>query len=129
MTYVATKRFDGREDTPQVCMARVQGVGGTNITQASITSITCKVFDLSGATPDTAETTPTVTVATSVFDTLQTDDMWDEDTVGYNFRFTVPAASFSTGDHYYLIEFTFTPTSGDAYTSTFEVYAAPLRSS
>ena len=129
MSYVSVERFDGREGSPHVCMGRIQGIGATNITQASITSITCNVFDLSGDTPDTAETTPTVTVATSVYDTLQTDGMWTKDTTGYNFAFTVPASSFSTGDHTYWIEFTFQPTSGDSYTQPYCVYAAPIRSS
>jgi len=130
MTYLRIRQFHGCEDTPHVCLARINGYGATPITKASIASITCKVFDLSGATPDTASSTPAVVVSSAVYDALQTDDQWgDEDETGYNFAYTVPATSFPLGDHYYLIEFMFTPTSGEAFPARFTVYAAPLRGS
>lgn len=104
----------GWEDASLTVMARIQGNAGTNITQASLSSITCKVFDLDNANVVVA--TPAVTISSAVFDSLQTTDpRWTKDTTGYNFRFTVTASSFPTGSRRYQIEFVFTPTSGDVF--------------
>ena len=70
------------------CMARMEGADAAAITQSSVSSIDGKVFDKNSST-DTG-TTLTVAVATSVFNTLQTDARWDVDATGYNFRFTLP---------------------------------------
>lgn len=97
-------------------LAHVVGNAGTDITQASLTSITCKVFDESSATPDTAVSSPTITISSAVFDTLQTDARWSVDDDGYNFRNTI-AGSVVAGDaRRFRIEYLFTPTSGDAFT-------------
>lgn len=97
-------------------LARVVGNAGTAITQATISTIVCKVFLESGSTPDTAVVTPTVTVSSAVFDTLQTDSRWTKDGTGYNFRFTVPGTSLTVDGGRYRVEYLFTPTSGDAFT-------------
>ncbi len=100
------------EDGSGSLMARVKGVDGDNIVRADITSITCAVFDAGG----TSVATPTVVVATSVFDTLQTDARWspDIDTTGYNFRHDMPATTFTAGGRY-TVEYKFTPASGADY--------------
>ena len=67
-------RVDVFEDSGFSIMARIKGQDGANITQASLTSIAIKVFDLSSATPTTAIVDTTRTIATVVFDTLQVDD-------------------------------------------------------
>src|SRR6185369_576143 len=58
---------------------------------ADLSTITCKVFDMSEASPTnprTPITTPMVTISTSVLDTPVTDGiLWDVDDVGYNFKF------------------------------------------
>lgn len=117
------------EDGGATCMARVVGVAGTAITQATVSAIGCKVFDLTGDTPDTAVATPTVVVASSVFDTLQTDARWTKDATGYNFRYTLAASVFTTGGHRYLVEFKFTPSSGEVFWVVFELYAQNVRTS
>ena len=120
------------EDSGATCMARVVGQAGTAVTQASLTSIAYKVFDLDGATPDTATATGTLTVATAVYDTLQTSDSrWTVDTTGWNFLDTVAAASANlpTGDHRYRVEYVFTPASGQTFRVVFELYAKAVRGS
>lgn len=92
-------------------MARVTGTDGANIVQADITSITCAVFDKTGA----SVSTPSVVVATSVFDTLQTDSRWTVDSTGYNFRFDAAASVMVTADERYRWEFLFTPASGEVF--------------
>ena len=96
-------------------LARVLGNAGTAITQASLSSISCGVYDEDGATPGTAIITPTVTIASAVYDTLQTDSIWTKDTTGYNFKFSIPATGFPIADHRHRIEFKFTPASGAVF--------------
>lgn len=128
---IATETIRGKiwEDAGATLMARIVGQDGSNITQASLTAITCKVFDLNSATPDTAVSTPSITIADVVFDTLQTDSRWSFDTTGYNFRHSPSSANFSAGDHRYRIEYKFDPVSGDDFFVVFEVMAHPVRTS
>jgi hypothetical protein len=65
------------EDSGVQLLARVNRADNTPLLQAEITSITGKVFLLDSTTPTTASSTPTVTVASVIFDTLQTDSRWD----------------------------------------------------
>lgn len=90
--------------------ARVYGHAGALLQQATVSTITGKVFDLDSATPTTAVYTPTLVVATQVFDTLQTDGTWTLDTTGYNFAHAMPADAFPTGNHRYRVEYKITPT-------------------
>lgn len=130
----------GWEDGGVTCLARIiMPHSGAYITQATITSITCKVFDLGSATPDTAVATPTVTVASAVFDTLQTAAadlrIWTKDTTGFNFNFQVPASAFAAGnvgtklERLFRIEFLFDPTTGENFSLVYEVTIRNLRGS
>ena len=129
----------GWEDTGVTCLARVINNSGSYITQATTTGITCKVFDLDSATPDTAVATPTVTVSSAVFDTLQTAAadlrMWTKDGTGFNFSFQVPATAFATGtvgasqQRRFRIEFIFDVTSGADFAIVYEVTIRNLRGS
>ncbi len=103
-------------------MSRVKGLSGSYITQASLSAITCKVYNNVG----TLVTSPTVTISSSVFDTLQTtDSRWTRDTTGYNFLFTIPAAAFpSVG--LYRVEFKFTPATGDPFHMVVRVHVLNL---
>ena len=96
-------------------MGRIRGTDGALIVQADITSIAYNVYDLDGATPHTATTTGTLTVADVVFDTLQTDERWSADGLGYNFRADVAASVPAHGGHTYLIDWNFTPASGEEF--------------
>ena len=108
------------------CMARMEGADAAAITQSSVSSIDGKVFDKNSST-DT-ETTLTVAVATSVFNTLQTDARWDVDATGYNFRFTVPGSSIPDGGKTYIVEYVFTMADGSIEAAVFEIVAKELRS-
>ncbi len=94
-------------------MARVQ-MNGSNISQSDISAVERKIFDADGSTPDTAEDTSDLTVASVVFDDLQTDDRWTEDSTGYNFRDTVVASLLSSPTRY-RIEYKFTGAAGEVF--------------
>ena len=115
------------EDGDVTCLARAT-LNGSNITQAVISSIARKVFDLDSTTPTTAVDSSSVTVASSVFDTLQTDGRWSKDSTGYNFRDTV-AASVLSSAHRYRVEYVFTGSNGEKAVLLFEVSAKSIHSS
>lgn len=115
------------EDNPKTLMDRIQSIAGTNITQATITGITYQTFEYasqSDAEQDINGTeigaSATLTVADVVFDTPQTTAPWDTtlDSVGFNFKFTVPAARFPTGGKWIVVEPRFDPSSGDDFNGT-----------
>jgi len=120
---------DGWEDTPATCLGQLRNNSGQYITQASLDSISCKVFDEKSDTPDTPVATPTVIVADCVFDTLQTGEMWTKDSVGYNFAHEVPGASFPLGDRSYRIEYVFTQTDTKTFARVFWHRVKSLRGS
>lgn len=109
-------------------MDRIQGNGGTNITQASITSIAYTVTrygsqaEAEAATNGTAVIPSTTLSKTSVvFDTLQTSAPWDSeaDSTGYNFRYDSPAtdrpAVAGGGTYWHRYDIVFTPASGAVF--------------
>lgn len=107
-----------------VLFARVVDSNGSNITQASVRSITYSAYlldaewpaDRDNRTSVAGHTDVAVTVASSVFDTLQTEDTrWDVDAAGYNFRHQLDVTTspcFAIAGRMYLLEYTITPTSG-----------------
>ena len=117
------------EDGGSTNMTRQRGAAGALITQASLLTITYSVFDVSSATPDTAVDSGPVTIASSVFDTLQTDAIWTEDSTGYNFKHTIGASVLATPNHIYRTEYKFTPVSGEVFWKVFEVMVNKVRTS
>lgn len=119
------------EDSAATLMARVVGADGSYITQAGMTGISYKIFDLNSATPDTAIKSDNLVVANVVFDALQTDARWTEDATGYNFRWTQPADAsvWATGGHRYRQEILFNPVAGDDFWLIYELYCEPVRTS
>ncbi len=117
------------EDSGAALMARVVGNDATLVTQAAIASIDCKVFDAVAGGNPLAE--PAVTVADSVFDTLQTDDRWTADSTGYNFRHDLPASALADGGKTYRVEYLFTPNAGlgEPFFVVFELTAVNLLTS
>jgi hypothetical protein len=118
----------GREDQSATFFDRVRGNSGALITQASFTAITYKVFDRAG----TEVATGTVTIGSSVFDTLQTSDAaWTAaggSSTGYNFKHTIPASAFANPGRY-RVEYKFDPTSGDDFFLVFDHECAGIRTS
>lgn len=85
-------------------MARVLGNNAQAITKASLSALVGKATNLITGT----QVSLTVSAASNVFDTLQTDAYWTEDATGYNFRALVPAAAIGAAVRY-RCDFTFTP--------------------
>lgn len=118
------------EDAGASLMARVLGNAGTAITQASLSSISYKVFDLHGDTPTTATQTGTLTISAVVYDTLQTSDpRWTVDTTGYNFLYTAPASWFPDAPRTYRVELKFTPATGEVFWLVYELKTKVIYSS
>lgn len=112
-------KFVVKEDTDAVFLARLRNVAGALVTQATLSSIAVRVYDVSSSTPTTAVYSASAVVADTVFDALQgadgADARWPVDNTGYNFRHTLDKAAFPTGDHLYWILYWFTPVSGNAF--------------
>lgn len=103
-------------------MSRVRGNSGSYITQATLSAITCKVYTSSG----TLVSSPTVTISSAVYDTLQTSDArWTRDSTGFNFLFTVPASAFPSPG-LYRVEFKFTPATGDPFHMVVRIHVLNL---
>ena len=116
--------FEGNDAT---CLARIQGTDAAELTQAALTSIAYSVYDR--AAPTTSVASGAVVIATSVFDTLQTDARWTADSTGYNFRHTLAGSTFPTGGRTYMVQYKFTETGGSiAYLQfsikTLEIFGA-----
>lgn len=118
------------EDGACTCMARIVDNDGSAALKADLSTISRSVFDLDGDTPTVVYSGPTaVVVASSIFNTLQTDDRWDVDEVGYNFLNVVPASVLSSGGHRYRIEYLFTPVDGEVYWAVYELWTEPIYTS
>jgi hypothetical protein len=101
--------------------ARINGLAGSPIVQADITSIAYKVFDLSAGNVQVGAT-GSLTVATSVYNTMQTDARWEVDATGYNFSFCLPASyTAALGGHRLQVEVLFTPATGEAFSIVFHL--------
>lgn len=124
---VITKTLHAWEDTPLTIMARVVGADQDALVKADIASIAVKVFD---AANTQISTTLAPVVGDAIFDTLQTDYGWDEDSTGYNFRYEVPASYFPTGGVRERVEVVVTATSGGVFpVGAWEVHVENLQSS
>lgn len=118
-TYPVTIR---RGDAP-VFAARVRNNAAAYITQATVSTVTYTIYRLFRSEPQareavTSQTNISCTVASVVFDTLQTGTIWgSKDTTGYNFAHQPSAAGSvfdKIGTDQYLVEYTITPTSGQS---------------
>lgn len=110
-------------------MARVYGNDGNVLTQAAVTSIAYSVYllderDKDSRTVVSGHSAASVTVASAIFDTLQTDEFWTADTTGYNFKHRPSIATndiFTVAGRKYLVEYTITLTSGERIRVRFRV--------
>ena len=127
-----------------VClMARLRGLDGNLVTQASLSSITYAIRDLTDAVTDS---TGSLTISSVIFDSLQQNDLrWRKDSQsrpgpdgqhGYNFRtvmgatlfgeFTVATASpYRVSPSTFQIDVKFTPTSGQAFVQSWQITPLP----
>ena len=141
MAATDTIRVKWREDGSCTTLARMTardatgewtGVAGEGnwLKQADLSAITCAIFDLDSATPSTALSTPTVTIATAIQDTPVTNGkIWAEDSIGYNFLHDLAATAFPTGGRNYRVEYKFTTTGSAVSWAVFEGPASEVRTS
>ena len=99
----------------QTVAGLIQGHLGTNITQATISSISWTVYR-QDTTGDTQTGTGTLTVSAVVFDVPVANDPRYPLAGGFNFLALLPASAFQVGGLRHRIEVTFTPVSGEAFT-------------
>lgn len=103
------QEFVVNEDGSAVFLARIYGADGT-FTQAQFGTITRYVKD----TRTDAVVSASVTVATSVYDTLQTNAVTWPYSTGYNFRDVIPASVFADPRRY-IVQYKFAPTGAEAF--------------
>lgn len=142
MNGAAVIRGQVNEDGTFSVLARVCSLDGTGeeyadgegpvLKAADVSTVTCKVFDL-GTDETTAAGTevtpaPTVTVATSVLDTLRTAG-WGEDRAGYNFRHDLAPAYAADPGEFRLVEYKFTLTGGGVFFVKALVRTRPVQTS
>jgi hypothetical protein len=117
-------------DSAPVLMARVQNHAGAYITQASLASAKYTAYLFDANDPDartvvTGHNAVAVTIASTVFDALQTAAPWDKDTTGYNFKHQPSIAVnnlFAIAGRHYLVVYTLTPTSGEVILVRFRCF-------
>ena len=101
MSRIFTPKQTYWADTGLVLMARLRYLSGSLLAQGTLDSITLSVWDM-GDGDDTPVfvTDYELVIADTVFDTLQTDSRWTVDTLGYNWRYILPAAARPEGNKY-----------------------------
>jgi hypothetical protein len=112
-------------------LARVVGADGSPVTQASIASARYTVYllddaDADAGAPVAGHTAVAVSVASLVYDSLQKDNLWDVDDVGYNFKHVLDVSAhpaFAAAGRSYRIVFELTPATGQVVLVRFRVYA------
>ena len=91
-------------------MARVEGLDGVNITQATLSAITMTITKLPSLD---VVAPPTPTVADVIFDALRTD-RWTVDDTGYNFGHMIDGdAHLTTPGIVHELAYTLTPATGE----------------
>lgn len=108
-------RFIARQGQPATFTARQRLVStGGYITQETVASIAYAIWDLRQS-PPLQILAGSITVAASVFDTLQVDPiLFPLDSTGYNFKWTTPQLAFpnAVNGQSYLVDIVFTDTLG-----------------
>jgi len=100
---------------------------GKYITAAQVSTIACKVYDLSSATPETSLGTPSITSAAVITAVTSGYTIRDEDLGPYNFLFDLTTALIATAGHVYRVTIDITLTTGTVLeTFAFEGVAVDL---
>ena len=110
------------KDSAIVTLARIEGTDGVDILQADLAAIYI-VVKIDGV-QTYSNGAATLTIASVIFDTLQNDGRWKEDTTGFNFEHTVPKEAF-TSIGTCRVEYIFEDSSGNRWPLTYE---GPVRS-
>lgn len=114
-----------------VFLARVVGADGAEIVQADISAITYSVYLLDDQDPDartviTGHDGVACVVANTIFDTLQTDDTWECDAIGYNFRHVLDISAntaFAIAGRNYAVNFMLIPVLGQVILVRYRCHA------
>lgn len=113
-----------------VFLARVVDAEKTAVTQASIASAAYTIYanptNTSLGSAVTGHDDVSLDVSSVIFDTLQTDDLWETDGIGYNFKHTPSASSnfpFPNRGSEYILEYQLTPASGEIIIFRYKIYA------
>jgi len=112
-------------------LARVVGADGTPIMQSDLSSAAYTIYlldenDPDVGTPIAGHTDVAVAVASLIYDTLQNDDLWDVDEVGYNFKHVLDVSgnqAFAAAGRSYRVVFRLAPTGGQVILVRFRVHA------
>ena len=112
-------------------LARVVGADATPVKQADIASAEYTIYLLEDGDPDAATVVAghdgvSIDVASLIFDTLQTDSVWDLDETGYNFKHVLDVSAnqaFTIAGRTYRVVFELTPVSGQTILVRFRVHA------
>lgn len=119
------------EKADNTFVARLRYQGALLVT-ANVDTVACKVqrWERDGGdktvTYEMPDSPDLIDPADVMFDTLQTDERWTQDSTGYNFLCTIPASAFP-GDDPYFILFTITTTAGAVIQLPFASDAISLR--
>jgi len=122
MANVVQTPFYVLKDHTATFLARIEDHENTTLTQAVTSEITYTVFLVAPDAPDddaavSGHEDGEVTVADSIFDALQTDARWTEDSTGYNFRHTIDIntnLAFAIRGRQYRVVFELIPTDATA---------------
>lgn len=113
------------EGSGSTLSARIRSYDGDYLEQADVSAITYIVIDqYTGSTI----TSGSLTVASVIFDTLQTDVGWTDeiDSTGYNFRYDSPKTWYPEGGRTYHVEVIFDLVSGEDVSHLFKVTTIPV---
>lgn len=106
------------ESIPLLC--RLKDTSGSYATQSTFSGIVLDIYDVDD--PDNL-VVPQVTlvVASTVYNTLQTDSRWTVDNTGYNFAYATLSTHTPRPDTQYRLKFTCTQTDGRQLKFVFEI--------
>ena len=113
------------EDSAYANMARLVDRDGDPLTQAAVRAISLTIFNRRSEAVFAAAAS--VAVATVIFDTLQTPDIWTVDSTGYNFRHD--GTLLTAGETWYRFEYKFTPVVGSVFHVLFDVFTKGILTS
>jgi hypothetical protein len=128
-----------REDGSATALARLTARHGTGtatgingegkwVKRADLASVSYRVFNETTNAEVTAGA-QSLTVADVVVDTpVTSQEIWTQDTTGYNFLHDLPPTSFPDGGHIYRVEYKFTFANGAIGWGVIRGEAAPLHS-
>lgn len=115
------------EDTSVTLLARVMVDASNTLTpavQADFSAIAYQVYN--AGTQVTTSTS--LTIASVIYNTLQTGTIWGVDDTGFNFKATIAAGSFPAGNQVYTVEVKFTLAGGNVFFGVAEVHTSDLQS-